>query len=92
VIHGNLNPSGPNYQAWRAIFGSDSVPLKSDRPVQIDFGGEGKVECYALDIAALPLWKRARLYVRASEYRLPRYQGGSLIRTEDVMLVEEKVA
>jgi hypothetical protein len=62
-----LNPSGPNYDTWLKIFGSDQVPLLSPRPVIADLGDEKDVEVYTLNLKAMTLMQRRRLVEWVSE-------------------------
>ncbi len=58
-----LNPAGPNFERWREILGTHlSVPLKSAYPIVAPLEGEGEVECYLVNLDALTLKQRARLF------------------------------
>jgi hypothetical protein len=89
-----LNPSGPNYQSWREIFGDSQVPLKNPTPVKAELGAEKDVEVYLLNLAATTLRVRARLLgTLAQKFRCPVYEveqelnkNGLPIRAEDVIV------
>ena len=58
--------------AWRAVFGDDTVPLRSPIPQMTNLPGRGEELVYLLDIAALTADQRGRLvqYI-ASKFNYP---------------------
>jgi hypothetical protein len=90
----SLNPAGPNYQTWLEIFGSNQVPLKNPRDVKATLEGEGQADVYLLDIEALTLPQRARLWSKvAAKFGVPIYEvqaevkkKGFPIRAADVIV------
>jgi hypothetical protein len=56
-----LNPRGPNYETWKRVLGSESVPLQSAIPVKAELGEEKDVEVYLLNLQAMTLKQRAHL-------------------------------
>jgi hypothetical protein len=89
-----LDPSGPNFATWREILGGDQVPLKSPGEVKAQLEGEGQREVYLLDVAALTLSQRARLWAAvAKKFGVPIYEAeaeinkkGFPIRAVDVIV------
>jgi hypothetical protein len=89
-----LNPHGPNYASWHAIFGDSLVPVKSAASVKVDLGAEKDVEVYLLNLAAMTLRVRARLLgAVAQELGCPVYEveaefsrNGLPIRAEDMIV------
>lgn len=89
-----LNPSGPNYASWYAIFGDSQVPLKSPTSARAELGAEKDVEVYLLNLAAMTLRVRARLLgTLAQKCGEPVYkveqelkQTGLPIRSQDVIV------
>jgi hypothetical protein len=89
-----LNSSGPNYQSWHDVLGSDRVPLKSSASVKAELGPEKDVEVYFLDLAALTIPQRARLLdTVARKLKAPIYEveaeiakAGFPIRAVDVIV------
>ncbi len=68
LYRASLNPSGPNFEHWRYVLGTHtSVPLKSAHPVMANLEGEGEVECYLVNLDAMTLKQRARLFGFLSE-------------------------
>ncbi len=92
--HAILNPNGPKYATWFEIFGSGRVPLKSSKSVTATLEGEGSVEVYLLDLSALSLGQKARLYSAvAVKFGVPIYEveaeiakNGFPIRAADVIV------
>src|SRR5690348_7288936 len=62
MVRAVLNPNGPNFAMWFAVFGPGmNVPLKSRYPVMRKFGSEkSEIEVYMVNLSAMPLWMRAR--------------------------------
>ena len=89
-----LNPQGPNYQTWLEIFGTNQVPLKNPAEVKAQLHGEGQADVYILDIEALTLPQRARLWSKvAKKFNAPIYEvqaeiakKGFPIRAADVIV------
>jgi hypothetical protein len=70
-----LNPSGPNYEHWYEVLGSDRVPLQSCSSVKATLGEEHNVEVYLLDLRALTLRQRSRLLgFVAQKFGVPIYE------------------
>src|SRR5260370_31177823 len=89
-----LNPHGPNYASWHAIFGDSQVLLKSAAPIKAELGAEKDVEVYLLNLAAMTLRVRPRLLgTLAQKFGCPVYEveqelnkNGLPIRAEDVIV------
>ena len=81
--HAILNPSGPNYERLKPIFGDNRVPLKSPRSVNAQLGPEKDVPVYMLDLSALPLNQRSRLLSMIAQK-----SGVSISVVEQVMQTE----
>jgi hypothetical protein len=89
-----LNPRGPNYERLKGIFGDNRVPLKSPHAVKAQLGDEQDVPVYLLDLGALPLNQRARLFaiiaqkcgVTISKVEEVMAQDGFPIREADVIV------
>jgi hypothetical protein len=62
-----LNPGGPNYEQLREVFGGSRVPLQSATSFPAQLGEEKDVEVYLLDLAALPLNRRAWLLAMVAQ-------------------------
>jgi hypothetical protein len=60
----HLYPQSPRYATWRAILGSDNVPLKSPRSAKASLGFPvcETVECYEIDLAAMTAEQKDRLF------------------------------
>ncbi len=65
--HAILNPSGPNYERLKEIFGEGRVPLQSSQSIKAQLGEEKDVPVYMLDLKALPLGARSRLIVMVAK-------------------------
>lgn len=81
--HAILNPSGPNYERLKGIFGENRVPLKSPQSFNTQLGPEKDVPVYMLDLAALPLNQRSRLIGM-----IAAKSGASISVVEQVMATE----
>ena len=58
--------------AWRAVFGDDTIPLRSPIPHMANLPGRGEELVYLLDIEALTVEQRGRLVQHiASRFNYP---------------------
>lgn len=81
--HAILNPSGPNFERLKPIFGDNRVPLKSPRTINAQLGPEKDVPVYMLDLSALPLNQRSRLISM-----IAKKSGAAIPEVERVMVAE----
>lgn len=99
-----LHPNSPRYDMWHRILGGCHVPLKSPEKTTVpawkpEFDGQ-KIDVYFLDVAAVPLWVRARMIDSAAkEFDLPISEVNAVfgrlgipIMASDVMVSEEEGA
>jgi hypothetical protein len=93
-----LDPTSPRYETWRAILGSQQIPLKSPAPAKADLGQpkvkEKNVQVYQLDAQALTEEQRDRLIAFCCEkFKVPDREvietvarDGFPVRAEDVIV------